>query len=66
MMTATEPQVSESGRYNVTQTCAILGIHRNTLERWRKASLIKSSLSRINGRRIYTGAEIKRIWRAQL
>lgn len=33
-MIATEPQVADGGRYSVTQTCAALGIHRNTLERY--------------------------------
>lgn len=29
MITSEEPTVSSTGRYTVTQTCEILGIHRN-------------------------------------
>ncbi len=65
-MTALEPRVSEYGRYNVTQTCAALGIHRNTLKRYTNERKIKASISRLNGRLIYSGAEIKRVWRARV
>lgn len=34
MITSEEPTVSSTGRYTVTQTCEILGIHRNTLREY--------------------------------
>ena len=62
-MTTNEPQVSETGKYNVTETCALLGIHRNTLERYRKALKIRCGIRMTTGRKYYTGREIKRLWR---
>lgn len=62
-MTTTEPTLADAGRYNVTQTCAALGIHRNTLERYRLAHKIKCGWRMTTGRKFYTGAEIKKLWR---
>lgn len=62
-MTATEPRVADDGRYSVTQTCEALGIHRNTLERYRKKQQIRCGWRMTTGRKYYTGIEIKRLWR---
>lgn len=58
MMNPEEPQVSSTGRYTVSQTCKILGIHRNTLRRHTLQHKIKVRLSRINGRPFYRGSDI--------
>lgn len=63
MITATEPQCADAGRYSVTQTCALLGIHRSTLERYRAHNLIKAGFRINNHRKFYTGIEIKKLWR---
>ena len=65
-MTNEEPRVSDEGRYNATETCEALGIHRNTLARWRKAGYIKYSFRRVTKKRFYKGVDIKRCWRAVL
>lgn len=62
-MTTNEPNIPETGKYNVTETCALLGIHRNTLERYRKALKIRCGIRMTTGRKYYTGREIKRLWR---
>lgn len=62
-MTTTEPNIPETGKYNVTETCALLGIHRNTLERYRKSLKIRCGIRMTTGRKYYTGREIKRLWR---
>lgn len=62
-MTPIEPQVADGGRYNVTQACEVLQIHRNTLERYRKAQRIRCGWRMTTGRKYYTGKEIKRLWR---
>lgn len=64
-MTSTEPNVSESGKYSVTETCQILHIHRNTLQHYTDEKLIKAGVRRSNGRKYYTGSEIKRFWTTQ-
>lgn len=62
-MTPIEPRVADTGKYNVTQTCEALGIHRNTLERYRKAQLIRCDVRMKSNRKYYSGREIKRLWR---
>lgn len=61
-----EPKVSDEGRYNATETCEALGIHRNTLIRWCHQGLIKYSYRRVTKKRFYKGSDIKRCWRAVL
>jgi hypothetical protein len=66
MITAIEPTVSDSGRYSVTETCIILGIHRNTLNGYTTSGSIKCGFRRNTGRKFYLGSEILKFWRAQL
>jgi DNA-binding transcriptional MerR regulator len=63
MITAIEPQCADEGRYSVTQACALLGIHRNTLERYRQRNLIRAGFRRTTQRKFYLGKDIKRLWR---
>ena len=66
MITSEEPTVSSTGRYTVTQTCEILGIHRNTLREYTSSGRIKCGFRRESARKFYEGKEIIRFWRAQL
>lgn len=66
MITSVEPVVSETGRYSVTETCRILGIHRNTLQRYTENGRIKEGYRKATGRKFYSGREILKLWRAQL
>lgn len=66
MITAIEPQVSETGRYSVTETCKILGIHRNSLKKYTELGLIKCGFRKHAARKFYAGREILKFWRAQL
>lgn len=65
MITATMPDVDRFGRYSVTETCAALGIHRNTLRKYTEAGMIRTGLRRESCRKFYTGAEIIRFWKAE-
>ena len=47
MITPIEPQCADGGRYSVTEACAMLGIHRKTLERYRKRHLIKAGFAHL-------------------
>ena len=49
-MVTEEPKISDAGRYSVTQTAKLLGIHRDTLRRYTESRLIKFGLRRSNGR----------------
>lgn len=66
MMQATGPKVMDGGRYTSTQTCAALGIHRNTLHRYLLQGKIKAVYRKADQRRLFTGSEIKRLWRVAL
>lgn len=65
-MTNEEPNVADAGRYTMTETCKVLGIHRNTLRRWLQAGKMKVKFRRIDKRKVIEGAEIKRAWRVAL
>ena len=65
-MTNEEPKVADAGRYTMTETCKVLGIHRNTLCRWLQAGKMKVKFRRIDNRKVIEGAEIKRAWRVAL
>lgn len=66
MITSIEPNVSDSGRYSVMETCAVLGIHRNSLRKYTEMGLIKCGFRKLKARKFYTGREILKFWRAQL
>lgn len=58
-----QPKVSPAGRYSAAETCALLGIHRNTLLNWRRSGFLKpSGCHRVNGRSYYTGLDIIKFW----
>lgn len=59
-MTNEEPKVADAGRYTMTETCKVLGIHRNTLRRWLQAGKIKVKFRRIDNRKVFEGREIKK------
>lgn len=66
MICATRPKVESDGRYTVTQTCSILGIHRNSLRKYTDAGLINCEFNKICYRKLYQGKEILRFWDAQI
>ena len=65
-MTTDEPKVNATSRYTITQTCAILGIHRNTLLKYTTLGVIRQGVRRATARKFYTGSEIMRFWKSQL
>jgi len=65
-MKSNEPQLNLTGRYNIEETCAFLGIHRHTLRRYTNRGKIRCGYHRVNGRKFYLGSEILRFWRSQL
>ena len=66
MMVATEPRVSENGRYSLREACELLGVHKTTMIRWVKEGKIRYGIRRSNYRKFYLGRELVRFWRAQL
>lgn len=64
-MTQTQPMVAPEGRYELKQAAEALGINRSSLLRHTHAGRIKCSIRKSNGRRVWTGAELIRFWRAE-
>lgn len=65
-MVNVEPIVKRDGRYNIAETCRLLGIHRNTLLRYERLGIIHSGLRRSTARKFFTGGEILRFWKASI
>ena len=63
MITPVMPEVSDSGRYNMTEASKALGIHRNTLRKYAKEGVLKSHTNRRTGRRYFLGYDLKKCWR---
>ncbi len=61
-MNVFEPNVAPNGRYDTNTTCTVLGVGRSTLNRYRKAGLIRPRLHKANSRPYYIGAEITKLW----
>lgn len=61
-MGTNEPKVEAVGRYDTKRTCKELGISRSTLERYRKAGLLKPKYHKANMRPYYVGADVLKLW----
>lgn len=60
MITSEQPNVKPASKYTITETCNLLGIHRNTLRSYVKAGYIKVN-DKIQSQR-FKGSEILRFW----
>lgn len=63
-LTSLEPEVSDNGRYTIGETCKILKLSFNTIKKYTDQGAIRCGIRKSNGRKFYTGAEIKRFWKA--
>jgi DNA-binding IclR family transcriptional regulator len=63
-MVNVQPDVNPAGRYTVTETCKLLGIHRATLHRATISLRIKCGFRKDNHRKYYTGLAIIKFWRS--
>lgn len=61
MMTTTMPQVNDTDLFPVMKACEVLNICRNTLYKHERNGLIDSAV-RADGRKVYPGSEIKRLF----
>lgn len=62
-MITTEPRVNPDGLYESRQACAALAIAASTLNKYTALGYCKASTRRCNGRRIWKGSELIRLWR---
>lgn len=61
-MTATQPQVTPTGRYSVSDTATHLGLSTRTVQRHIKDGTIRAQTRKLNSKRFVTGTEIIRVW----
>ncbi len=58
------PKCNDSDLLSPNQAAELLGIHRNTLNRYAANKVIKPKIRRESRRKVYEGREIKRFWMA--
>ncbi len=63
-MITTKPEVDPDGLYIVKDAAAALQINRCTLDRYIRDGLVKCKIRKIGNRKVITGAEIIKCWRA--
>lgn len=63
-MVKTQPTVDFDGKYQITDTANALGVHVSTVDRWTRSGIMTCTVRRANGRRVWSGKEIVRVWRA--
>ena len=63
-MVSEQPSIKPAGRYSISETCKLLGIHRNTLRRYTDAGEIRCVVRKSTWKKYYTGLEILRFWNA--
>ena len=61
-MTSTRPNVQPDELYQAKQAAQLLDIAPSTLYRYTNAGLLRCSTRKCNGRRIWKGSELLRIW----
>lgn len=66
MITSIPPKVIADGAYNTTETSNLLGVHRDTLNRYVKQGRIHCLYSLSEGRKFFEGREISRFWHNRL
>mgnify|MGYP002673199828 FL=1 len=54
--------IDPRGRYTAMQAAALLGVHRTTIGRWKRAGLIRPRTSKVNGRPRYIGSDLIKLW----
>ncbi len=66
IMVSKEPNVQPNSRYTVTETCKLLGIHRNSLRKYTEAGRILAGVRKSTARKFYLGSEIINFWKKQI
>lgn len=65
-MVANEPQITPSAKFELREVAKILDVHASTVLRWTRMGLMNCTIRKTNHRRVWTGAEIIKVWRASM
>lgn len=58
----TEPIVSDSATFSITEAAKVLGVHRNTIQNWIRQSRLPVHYRKVNNKPFITGRELKRAY----
>ena len=61
-MKKAKPQVDLLGKYELREAAESLDVHKSTIDRWTRLGIMACTIRKSNGRRVWTGAEILRMW----
>lgn len=61
-----EPIVDVNGKYELLAVSSILQVSRSSVLRWTKKGLMRCNVRRCNNRKVWSGSEILRFWRANV
>lgn len=64
-MTTLEPEVADTGRYSLGETCKVLKLSMKTVLKNYEAGHIRCTVRKDNGRKVFQGSDIKRFWKGQ-
>lgn len=65
-MTRTEPVVEPKGRYTVCEAARLMDCTRKTLWKYAEYFRVVPGINRVNGRAVFTGEQLLRIWRCAI
>lgn len=65
-MTKFLPEIPDKGMYNIGEAAALLGMSRNILRCKAESNLIECTFDCDNGRRVFSGKQIKNYWRKRM
>lgn len=65
-MVAEAPKLNAAGRYTISQTCVLLGIHRNSLRKYTNLGLITQGLRKSTAAGFYKGSDILKFWAQEM
>lgn len=64
-MTPTEPEVVDSGRYSITEVGRHLKMDFKTVQKYTNEGALRCGTHKATKKKFYTGADIKKFWKAQ-
>ena len=61
-MTHTLPKISPAGLYSQTEAAALLKVHTDSIRRYAKAGTLPFKIRKVNGRPMYKGSDLIKIF----
>lgn len=65
-MTVSEPIINDTDRLELKDAAEALKAHKSSILRWTHMGLLHCGIRRSNGRRFWTGKELKRFWKSMM